>query len=109
MTNRTTDTSHCKIYLRLLAWLKASFDQPRQRLFAATDATARQHGWQIISLSGGLGRRYRDPRFDNLASCLQCRGSGARVSGSPCQTCAGTGRVTLTVQTTDPPAPQRSA
>jgi DnaJ-class molecular chaperone len=108
MTNRTTDTSHCKIYLHLLARLRAGFDRPGRRLFAATDGTARQHGWQIISISAGLGRRYRDPRFDNLASCLRCRGSGARAPGSPCQTCAGTGRVTLTAQTTDPPVPRRS-
>lgn len=108
MTNRTTDTSHCKIYLRLLARLRASLGEPRRRLFAATDATAREHGWQIISTRGALGRRYRDPRFDNLASCLRCRGSGARAPGSACQTCAGTGRVTLTVQPTDPPAPRRS-
>jgi hypothetical protein len=108
MTNRTTDTSHCKIYLRLLARLRASCEQSGRRLFAATDATAREHGWQIIPTNGGLGRRYRDPRFDNLASCLRCGGSGTRVPGSPCPTCAGTGRVTLAVQTTDPPTARRS-
>jgi hypothetical protein len=34
------------------------------RLFAATDAEARWHDWQVTELHLGLTRRYRDPRFD---------------------------------------------
>lgn len=111
MKNGITHAGHGKIYLRLGAWLGATLDRLGQRLFAATDATARQHGWQVIATSGGLGRRYRDPRFDNLAACLRCGGSGARTPGDPhpCQACAGTGRVTIAARTADPPWPRRPA
>jgi hypothetical protein len=32
--------------------------------FAAEDARARRTGWEIQVVKGGLGRVYRDPRFD---------------------------------------------
>jgi len=34
------------------------------RWFAASDSEAYWWGWQISTLGGGLGRRYRDVRFD---------------------------------------------
>jgi len=34
------------------------------RWFAANDAEAHWREWQITKTSGGLGRRYRDTRFD---------------------------------------------
>jgi hypothetical protein len=64
------------------------------RLFAMNDDEACWRGWQIIQLYGGLGRRYRDPRFYTLAECARCRGAG--VNGdAPCVRCLGTGRVTV--------------
>ncbi len=62
-------------------------------LFARDDRAALAHGWQITERHAGLGRRYRDPRFDTLLRCRDCGGDGAR-DGDPCQHCRGTGRVT---------------
>ena len=33
-------------------------------LYLTCDEEANWRGWQTIALSGGLGRGYRDPRFD---------------------------------------------
>jgi DnaJ-class molecular chaperone len=65
------------------------------RLFAAGDARARRRGWQVTVQHGGLGRRYRDPRFDLLIRCPECRGAGADRDERPCPRCPGTGRLTL--------------
>lgn len=34
------------------------------RVFAQEDAAARAEGWVVIECRGGLGRSYRDPRWD---------------------------------------------
>jgi hypothetical protein len=60
------------------------------RLFAMNDAEAGWRGWQAINAYGGLGRRYRDPRFDLLRECPQCAGSGFKA-GQECPDCLGTG------------------
>jgi hypothetical protein len=65
------------------------------RLFAVHDAWARQRGWQITVQTGGLGRSYRDPRFDLLVSCPDCHGAGDDASDQPCSCCLGTGRRVL--------------
>jgi hypothetical protein len=62
------------------------------RLFAMNDAEAGWRGWQAINAYGGLGRRYRDPRFDLLRECPQCAGSGAKAD-QPCPACLGAGRL----------------
>jgi DnaJ-class molecular chaperone len=92
---RITRASHCKIYLRLLTWLRACSDRIGERAFAGTDAVARRHDWQIVPTRAGLGRRYRDPRFDTLAPCSRCRGLGTPASGDPCLICGGAGRIVL--------------
>lgn len=64
------------------------------RLHAAEDARARRRGWQITRTSRGLGREYRDPRWNLLAACGPCGGEG--VSGvHQCTTCQGRGTVRL--------------
>jgi hypothetical protein len=78
----------------LLSWLAAIPRRLGDRLFAMNDAEAYWHSWQITRTHGGLGRRYRDPRFDTLAECPKCRGAGA-TGDQPCPPCVGTGRVTL--------------
>ncbi len=35
-----------------------------QYLHADADVLAQRHGWQVTPVHRGLGRRYRDPRFD---------------------------------------------
>ena len=76
----------------LLSWLAALPRRLGDRLFARNDAEAYWHSWQIITTHGGLGRRYRDPRFDALAECPKCQGSGL-TADQPCPPCQGTGRI----------------
>ena len=78
----------------LLGWLAGIPRRLGDRLFAMNDAEAYWRGWQITRTQGGLGRRYRDPRFDTLAECPKCRGAGA-VGDQPCPPCLSTGRVTI--------------
>ena len=78
----------------LLSWLAALPRRLGDRLFAMNDAEAYWRNWQITRTQGGLGRRYRDPRFDTLAECPKCRGTGA-IGDQPCPPCLSTGRVTL--------------
>jgi hypothetical protein len=64
-------------------------------VFFANDVEARQWGWTIERRHGGLGRRYRDPLFDTVATCLHCRGLGVAAADSWCVKCSGTGRVMI--------------
>jgi hypothetical protein len=65
------------------------------KIFREDDRRARDQGWQIIARHGGLSRRYRDPRFDNLAACTACNGRGCNPRGVTCSDCGGTGRIVL--------------
>jgi hypothetical protein len=62
------------------------------QLFAVNDAEANWRGWEVINAYGGLGRRYRDPRFDMLDACPKCQGTGIDTD-EPCDFCLGTGRL----------------
>jgi hypothetical protein len=99
MASRTTHTNHCKLYCnsycRLFTWLKTRIARLGEGVFATTDTYARQQGWQITSTQAGLGRRYRHPGFDTLATCSRCHSRGTDGPGSACQTCNGTGRIIL--------------
>jgi len=75
----------------LAGWVSSIPGRWLDRLFELNDAEAYWRGWQIIKARGGLGRRYRDPRFDTLAACSRCGGAGSRT-GQPCSPCLGTGR-----------------
>jgi hypothetical protein len=83
----------------LLSWLSAVPRRPGDRLFAMNDAEACWRRWQIAKTRGGLAQSYRDPRFDTLAECARCRGTGTDRAGVstdvPCVPCLGTGRITL--------------
>lgn len=94
MPHRTTRSDHCKISSFLLK-LKTRLAAIAQQVFAVPDADARRHGWQVTVTHGGFGRRYRDPRFDNLVPCTACSGRGGNPRGSTCPACRGTGRVVL--------------
>ena len=76
----------------LLSWLAALPRRLGDRLFAMNDAEAYWRTWQIIRTHGGLGRRFRSPRFDTLAECPKCRGTGL-TADQPCPPCQGTGRI----------------
>jgi cytochrome c553 len=105
VTHRTTRTNF--VY-NLLYRLKSSLSALGQRLFAASDADARRHGWQVTCVQSGFGRRYRDPRFDMLTACTACHGSGMNSQRDSCQTCSGNGRIVVnpTVERPVTPPPE---
>ena len=52
---------------KFFGWLA---DLPRRlgnRIFAMNDAEAGWRGWEITVAAAGLGRQYRDPRFNSAA------------------------------------------
>jgi hypothetical protein len=63
-------------------------------VFAMNDQEAAWRGWRAERRQAGLGRRYRDPRFDTLSRCPECRGTGT-ITDSRCARCSGTGRIVL--------------
>ena len=63
-----TSVAARKISRRPGAWFEGQLRRIGDRLFAAQDARARQRGWQITRQQAGLGRVYRDPRFDLLTT-----------------------------------------
>ncbi len=77
-----------------LDWLAYLLRRCGDRWFAMNDTEAYWRGWQITKTHGGLGRRYRDLRFDTLAACAQCAGAG-EWADAPCGPCLGTGRITI--------------
>jgi hypothetical protein len=93
MPHRTTVTDHDKIYLRPLEQLKAALAALGDRVFGGADADARRHGWQVCSVHFGLGRRYRDPRFDALLLRPDRHARGVDGCGDPCPGCCRAGRV----------------
>jgi hypothetical protein len=52
----------------VIAWLAGLRRRAGRRLYAMNDLEASWRGWQVIETSGGLGRQYRDARFDSLAA-----------------------------------------
>jgi hypothetical protein len=77
-----------------LDWLAYLLRRCGDRWFAMNDTEAYWRGWQITKTHGGLGRRYRDLRFDTLGACAQCAGAG-EWADAPCGPCLGTGRITI--------------
>ncbi len=49
-----------------IAWLVGLPRRAGTRLYTMNDAEARWSGWLVIERYGGLGRQYRDARFDVL-------------------------------------------
>ena len=50
------------------AWLIGLPRRAGRRLFAMNDAEAGWRSWQVTEALGGLGRRYRDARWDAIAA-----------------------------------------
>ena len=78
----------------VLDWLVYFLRRWSDRWFALNDTEAYWRGWQITKTQGGLGRRYRDVRFDTLAACTRCAGAGVWAD-APCGPCLGTGRIAV--------------
>jgi len=94
LTKASSLTSEDKTPTSLVDRLSRLLRNFGDRLFADTDARARQHGWQVTRRHGGLSRRYRDPRFDSLVRCPSSAGIGGSDAVA-CGPCGGTGRLTL--------------
>ena len=77
-----------------LDWVAYLLRRWGDRWFAMNDTEAYWRGWQITKTAGGLGRRYRDLRFDTLATCTRCVGAGV-WGDETCGPCLGTGRITV--------------
>jgi hypothetical protein len=50
----------------IIAWLIGLPRRAGRRLFAMNDAEAGWRSWQVIELTGGLARQYRDARFATM-------------------------------------------
>jgi hypothetical protein len=65
-------------------------------LWRADEKWAADHGWTSQRSASGWSIRVRDPRFDLRQECWECGGTGHhRITGAECDTCDGTGVVTL--------------
>lgn len=64
MCNHTSPTSENNPRGPTNGWLARLLQAAGERLFAGQDQEAAEHGWQITRRQYGLGRSYRDPRFD---------------------------------------------
>ena len=107
MPHRTTHTNLNKPFNQPFTRIRLGLLSLTQRLFAASDSTARQHGWDVNFFRRGFGRQYRDPRFDTLASCGNCRGYGVMPTGNTCERCNGYGRIILKPDAEPPSSPPK--
>ena len=80
---------------RAVGWLAGIIRLAGDLIFMANDEEAHWRGWTVERRLAGLGRRYRDPLFDTLATCPHCRGLGITAAESLCVKCSGAGRVTI--------------
>ena len=80
---------------RTVGWLAGIIRRAGDLIFMANDEEACWRGWTVERRHAGLGRRYRDPLFDTLATCPHCRGLGITATESLCVKCSGTGRITI--------------
>jgi len=76
-------------------WLTGLPNRIGDLLFAGNDEEARWRGWSTEERHAGLARLYRDPAFDRLVQCPDCRGAGVTMAESRCVPCSGTGRLIL--------------
>jgi hypothetical protein len=66
-------------------------DAVEHRIFVRDDLEAIARGWRVHR-ARPFSRTYRDPRWDDVSACSDCRGSGT-AHAHACDTCAGTGTV----------------
>jgi hypothetical protein len=81
MTDITIHT-RAGIAARISGWVGRRQRDVSDRVHAAGDAVARQHGWTVTATTGRFGfgvRIYRDPRFDDRRQQLSLRRQAAAV------------------------------
>jgi hypothetical protein len=66
LTTETTARRRAGILTRIPTWIGRRQREMSDRVHAAGDECARQHGWEVTKTTGRFGcgaRSYRDPRF----------------------------------------------
>ena len=74
-------------------WMGHCLTQVGNLLFAGKDEEASWHAWSVERRDAGLGRAYRDPRFDTLASCPRCHRVSTAADGTACKQCSAAERL----------------
>jgi hypothetical protein len=80
----TAERRRTGILARMPAWIGRRQRELSDRVHAAGDECARQHGWQVTKSTGRLGfgaRSYRDPRFGDRRWQLGRRPTEDPISG----------------------------
>jgi hypothetical protein len=75
------------------SWMCHYLTHAGNLLFAGKDREAGWHAWDVERRDAGLGRAYRDPRFDTLASCPRCHSVSTTADGTVCRQCSAADRL----------------
>lgn len=82
LMTETTARRRVGVLTRIPTWIGRRQRELSDRVHAAGDECARQHGWEVTKSTGRFGfgaRTYRDPRFDGR--CPQLSHGAAQVTG----------------------------
>ena len=74
-------------------WMGHCLTRVGNLLFAGKDQEASWHAWTVERRGAGLGRAYRDPRFDTLTSCPRCHRVSTVADGTGCNQCSAAERL----------------
>ena len=78
---------------RLADWPARCVRQLGDVVFAGEDAEAAWHAWNVEPRYAGLGRLYRDQRFDALVACPRCHRISTVAGRTVCQQCSAADRL----------------
>jgi hypothetical protein len=81
---------------RLTDWMARCVRQLGGLVFASEDQEAAWHAWDVEQRCAGLGRLYRDQRFDALVSCPRCHCVSTAAGRTVCQQCSAADRLVRT-------------
>jgi hypothetical protein len=73
---------------RLADWTARCVQQLGDLVFALEDAEATWHAWNVEPRYAGLGRLYRDQRFDALVACPRCHRVSTVAGSAVCKQCS---------------------
>jgi hypothetical protein len=78
---------------RLTGWMARCVQQLGDLMFASEDQEATWHAWDVERRDAGLGRRYRDRRFQALVPCPRCHRVSTVADGAVCKQCTAADRL----------------
>jgi hypothetical protein len=78
---------------RLAGWTARCVQQLGDMVFATEDQEASWHAWNVEPRYAGLGRLYRDQRFDALVACPRCHRVSTMAGRTVCQQCSAADRL----------------